>query len=178
MTRPKITILRLLAASLLLIVFTPASAFAHSGAPFLVLLEEPVGPYTVTMWADPDVGGGTFTIEANENGQPLADGTTATLWAEPEDGHLPAQDYAAEWQTTADGERLVATIPFDAEGQWQVRLVMDGPAGSGEATVNVQVTADGNNPLIAAICLVPFVILGALWIVGVRRQQEETEEAI
>ena len=35
---------------------------AHVGAPYPVLLEEPVGPYIVSALADPDVGTGTFYI--------------------------------------------------------------------------------------------------------------------
>lgn len=149
-------------------------ALAHGGAPLIVVAGERVGPYTVTMWADPDVGEGTFTIDATVDGGPLPAGTSAVIWVEPADGHLGVHQYPAEPEMTPDGERLVATVPFDAEGEWSVRLVLDGPAGSGETTLSVRVTPQGTtSPLLAVLCLVPFVIVGALWLVGIRRQASQ-----
>ena len=40
----------------------PATAQAHVGAPYPILLEEAVGPYLVSALADPDVGKGTFYV--------------------------------------------------------------------------------------------------------------------
>ena len=33
----------------------PAPAHAHAGAPYVVLPEQLVGPYTVIVWADPEL---------------------------------------------------------------------------------------------------------------------------
>ncbi len=150
----------------------PRAARAHVGAPYPVLLEEPVGPYLVSALADPDVGKGTFYILATlTEGEPPPEDTRITVWVEPEDGHLPLAGYIAERQQTRYGERFVAEVPFDAEGRWQAQLDIKGPAGSGETSFPVQVTPSGLGWLGTLACLIPFVILGALWLRGSRRQR-------
>jgi hypothetical protein len=54
-----------LAALLILVwLFWPrALARAHVGVPHPVLLEQPLGPYVVSVLADPDVGVGTFIVQ-------------------------------------------------------------------------------------------------------------------
>ncbi len=155
----------------------PGVVQAHVGAPYPVLMEEPVGPYLVSALADPDVGGGTFYILITQDGAPPPEGVTASVWAEPEDGHRPTAVYSAERQQTRYGERFVAEVPFDAEGPWRIRLVVEGPAGeggaapAGQASFSVRVTPAGTGWLATLACLVPFLILAALWLRGIRRRR-------
>jgi hypothetical protein len=163
---------RLLLGVLLVWLAWPAAAEAHVGAPYPVLLEEAVGPYTVSTLADPDVGQGTFyVLVALAGGESPPEGTTLMVWVEPEDGHRAEASYQAGRQQTRYGERFVAEVPFDAEGPWQVRLVLEGPAGTGETTFPVRVTPSGVGWLATLACLLPFVILGALWLRGTLRQR-------
>lgn len=150
----------------------PSPAMAHVGAPYPVLLEEPVGPYLVSALADPDVGKGTFYILVTTSGgdAPPAD-TVVMVWVEPEDGHLAEAGHRAERQETRYGERFVAEVPFDAEGPWQVRLVLEGSPGHGETSFPVRVTPSGIGWLATLACLLPFVILGGLWLRGTLRQR-------
>ena len=150
----------------------PDGALAHVGAPYPVLLEESVGPYTVSALADPDVGKGTFyvMVEMAGGGQPPAD-TRVTLWARPEDGHLAEASYVADRQQTRYGERFVVEIPFDAKGLWQVRLAIEGASEGAETAFPVEVTPAGLGWTTTLGCLVPFVILGWLWLRGVLRQR-------
>lgn len=163
---------RALLMLLLLLLAWPQVALAHVGAPYPVLLEEPVGPYIASALADPDVGKGTFYILITLPGDepPPAD-TVVSVWVEPEDGHIAGMAYTAERQDTRYGERFVAEVPFDAKGPWQVRLLIEGAAGSGEALFPVKVTPAGIGWLASLACLLPFVGLGALWLRGVMRQR-------
>jgi hypothetical protein len=150
----------------------PSSALAHVGAPYPVLLEEPVGPYVASALADPDVGTGTFYILVTlPGGEPVPPGTEVTVWVEPEDGHLAEAGYPAARQETTYGERFVAEVPFDTAGPWRVRLVFDGPSGLGETSFSVRVTPSGVGWLATVACLVPFVIMGFLWLRGAARQR-------
>jgi hypothetical protein len=150
----------------------PGSAVAHVGAPYPVLLEEPVGPYSVSAMADPDVGRGTFFVMVETVvGEIAPADSLVTLWVRPEDGHLAESAYRAERQQTRYGERFVVEVPFDAKGAWQVRLVIEGTNGRGETAFPVQVTAAGLGWSVTLGCLVPFAILGLLWLRGVRRQR-------
>jgi hypothetical protein len=156
----------------LLVLVWPAAAMAHVGAPYPVLLEEPVGPYTASALADPDVGKGTFYVLVTlAEGEPVPADTVVTVWVQPEDGHAVEAAYAAEREQTRYGERFVSEVPFDSEGPWQVRLVIDGSAGSGETSFPVRVTPSGIGWFATLACLLPFVGLGALWLRGTLRQR-------
>jgi hypothetical protein len=147
------------------------AASAHVGAPYPVLLEEPVGPYVVSALADPDVGGGTFYVLVEVDGGTVPDGTAVTVWAHPVDRPTAELFAAAEREDTRYGERYVAVVPFDAEGTWQVRLAIDGPAGAGEATFPVEVTPSGTGLLATVACLIPFGIAAVLWLRGTLRRR-------
>jgi len=150
----------------------PSVALAHTGAPYPVLLEEPVGPYVVSALADPDVGQGTFYVMvARPSGEPAPADTAVTVWVQPADGHAAENGVSAERQQTRYGERFVARIPFDANGSWQVRLTITGSAGQGETAFPVQVTPPGIGWVATLACLVPFVLLGGLWLRGSLRKR-------
>jgi hypothetical protein len=154
----------------------PSAALAHSGAPIPALMEEQVGPYIASALGDPDVGRGTFyVLVALASGDPLPDDTVVTIWVTPEDGHLAESAYQAEWEKTRYGERFVARVPFDTEGPWGVRLTIEGSAGSGETAFRVLVTPPGTSWLATLACLVPFVVLGILWLRATRRQRAGKE---
>ncbi len=151
----------------------PPAARAHSGGPYPVLLEEHAGPYIVSALADPDVGLGTFIVQATLiGGDPVSADTEVTVWVQPEDGHTAEAGYRAERQTARDGDQFLAKVPFDAEGMWQVRLVLDGPAGYGEASFQVHVTPPSRQWISTLLCLLPFIILGVLWLVDALRPHQ------
>jgi hypothetical protein len=169
----RILVLGLLLAGLV----SPVPALAHVGAPYPVLLEEPVGPYVASALADPDVGLGTFyVLVALPGGESPPPDTTVSLWVRPEDGHLPDAGHQSERQQTRYGERFVAEVPFDAEGPWQVRLVIAGSRGAGETSFPVKVTPSGIGWLATLACLLPFILLGALWLRGSLRQRAARQE--
>jgi hypothetical protein len=151
---------------------SPHPVSAHVGAPYPVLLEEAVGPYTASAIADPDVGTGTFyVLVSSGEDRPLPAGTEVEVRAEPEDGHTLATTHRAQRQHTRYGERYVVEVPFDAEGVWQVRLQIEGPLGAGETTFPVRVTPSGIGWLATLACLLPFLLLGVLWLRGALRQR-------
>lgn len=157
---------------LLALLAWPSMVRAHVGAPYPVLLEESVGPYIASALADPDVGEGTFYILVTlASGEPPPSDTSVMLWTKPEDGHSGETGHSAQRQQTRYGERFIAEVPFDAEGVWHVRLTLEGAAGSGETSFPVQVTPSGIGWLATLACLLPFVILGALWLRGTVRQR-------
>jgi cytochrome c oxidase subunit 2 len=152
---------------------TATAARAHVGAPYPVLLEQAVGPYIVSALADPDVGVGTFIVQATlAGGESVPADTVVTLWVWPEDGHADETDHQAQRQETRKGERFVVKVPFDAEGMWQVRLVLEGAVGRGETTFRVRVTPPGPGWVTTLVCLLPFIALGGLWLIGALRHHQ------
>jgi hypothetical protein len=150
----------------------PDRVWAHAGAPYPVLLEEPVGPYLVSALADPDVGRGTFyVLVATPGDEVLPRDMAVKVAVEPEDGHAAEVVYVAQREQTRYGERHVAEVPFDREGSWMVRLEVEGPAGYGDISFLVEVTPPGVGWIATVACLLPFGLLGLLWWRGMRRQR-------
>ncbi|MCP4537908.1 MAG: hypothetical protein GY832_12255 [Chloroflexi bacterium] len=157
----------------------PRSTYAHVGAPYPVLLEQPVGPYVLFVLADPDVGVGTFIVQTTlANGTPTPADTVVMLWVRPEDNHADETGHQAGWQMTRDGERFIAKVPFDAKGMWQVRLTVEGVDGSGEITFSVEVTPPYPGALTTIICLLPFMVLGGLWAAGALRSRQSPPSSL
>ena len=151
---------------------SPVVVWAHAGAPYPVLLEEPAGPYLVSALADPDVGGGTFyVLVAMSGSEVLPRDTTVSVTVAPQDGHAGDMVYAARLDQTRYGERYVAEVPFDREGLWTATLSVEGPAGHGQVSFPVEVTPPGVGWIATVACLLPFAILAVLWLRGMRRQR-------
>jgi hypothetical protein len=166
----------LLLGWLLATLIAPPPAGAHMGAPYPVVMEEAVGPYTVSALADPDVGLGTFLVEVTlPGGESPPEGTVLTLAVEPVDGHAGEATYRAQRTLTRDGERFVGEVPFDAKGFWAVRLGVTGPAGEGETAFQVRVTPPGPGWVETLLCLIPFVLVAVLWFLGARRKRQAAE---
>ena len=62
-------------------------------------------------------------------------------------------------------------MPFDAEGLWQIRPVLEGSAGGAEIESPMRVTPPGVSGLGTLVCLLPVVALGALWLASACRQR-------
>ncbi len=151
---------------------SPSAAWAHAGAPYPVLLEEPAGPYLVSVLADPDVGGGTFyVLVAMRSGEVLPRNTKVLVAVAPDDGHARETVYTAERDQTRYGERYVAKVPFDTKGLWTTRLAIEGPAGNEQLSFPVEVTPPGVGWVATLACLLPFAIFALLWWRGMRRQR-------
>ncbi len=161
----------------LMLALLPTVAEAHSGPPFIVVPEQAVGPYIATVWADPDVGTGTFIVEATVNGAAPPDGTTVTVYTRPADGHQNETSTVTSRQSSGDNNIFQTTVPLDAEGQWNVRVTLGGPAGQSETDFQVEATPVWSGWITNMLCFLPFIALGGLWVYGVRRQRRMTQQA-
>lgn len=163
----RLALLALLAFSL----YHPAAA--HQGPPFPILVDQKAGPYVASVWTDPDIGTGTFYV--------LLDGKTpapaaARLAVQPVDARLPEAVYGTDPQPTKEGRRFFAEVPFDKGGRWRVRVMLEGPAGSGELLSQVEPTPDGTlGPLELGLYLIPFLAVGFLWFKAVLRRRSPGE---
>jgi hypothetical protein len=146
-------------------------ALAHTGPPFVVLSERPVGPYTATVWADPDVGAGSFIIEASRAGAALPEGASVTVSARPLGGGGGEVSGPAERQETNGGRVFLATLPLGGEGDWEARVTIEGPDGRGEAGFQLQVTPAIEGWVTTTLCMLPFALVGAAWLVGLWLQR-------
>ena len=152
---------------------------AHLGPPYPVLVEQELGPYVVSALADPDVGTGTFIAEVTlADGEPTPPDTLVGVWVRPESGHSDEVGYQAAREMTKSGERFTAKVRFDTEETWHVRFVVEGSAGRGETEFDVKVTPPTPGWLWTTVCLLPFVGLGALWMLGALRSRRSSPKDV
>lgn len=141
-------------------------AGAHEGPPYPILVDQRIGTVQLSVWADPDVGIGTYHVylEPLEGGTPLPDRCEVRVFVQPVTGRLPERGYLAEPYRISDRRHhYLAEVEFDAEEDWTTRIVVRAGGSEGEASTVVAVTPPGQGPLLDFVLyLFPFVAVGFL----------------
>jgi hypothetical protein len=144
---------------------------AHDGPPFPLLMGKPVGPYKVDVWADPDVGTGTFFVYVKDADGGAADDVRVTVSVAPTSGRLEEKAYDAE--RPRRGDYYLAEVEFDQQEYWQVRIEVSGPDGAscGVLTAEVEATPPGLERWQVLCYAFPFVLVAVLWTYGIIRHR-------
>jgi hypothetical protein len=142
-----------------------AHASAHEGPPYPLFVDKNVGPYLVSVWADPDVGVGTFFVaaEAARGGAP-ADNLTVEVCVRPAGGRLGEECYAARREGVRDRAQFKTEVPFDRQEFWHARFVLRSSLGVGEVAADVEATPPGLGRWDLLLYLSPFAAVGLLWL--------------
>ena len=155
-----------LAAALILVWHARASA--HEGPPFPLFMDKSLGPYVVSVWADPDVGTGTFfVVPGMPQGGALPDEVKVQVCVRPASNRLDEACYTAE----RDGAQYYVGVPFESQEIWRVRIALESSLGSGEATTDVEVTPPGLGRWDLLLYLFPFIAVGFLWLRAVLKKE-------
>ena len=158
---------RIIAPALLLLALQ-SGASAHDGPPFPVAVDQPLAGQNISIWADPDVGIGTFYVyvEPASAAEALLPVTIHAVpddprWSEAETELVPA-DPEAPYQ-------LIGEVPFEARGMWKVEFA----PGSGEPfELEIEVTPPGSlGPIDILWFAFPFLAIGFLWVKGMMRHR-------
>jgi hypothetical protein len=133
-----------------------------------MIVDRAIGPYTLSLWGDPDVGTGSFFVVFDPPVYRTDEDPKVALEAWPSSGRLEPARYDALVQR----DRTYAVrVPFDREEQWTVRLYVTGSRGSGDVAVDVAVTPPGYGRWDLLIYGTPFLLVGGLWaIVALRKR--------
>jgi hypothetical protein len=188
-TRAALVGLFLLSASL--------PARAHSGPPFPIVTDASRGPYTISIWTDPDATdngtpGGQFwvVIGASTKGQSIPTNTRAAVSIQPLDREAGLQSKTRRAQRTPAGSitaraepvrgdvtNQFATLLMDHEGPYSVRVDVNGALGQAVIESTVDATYDLRPaPYMLAWYLGPFLLAGLLWTrLLLRRRQARSE---
>lgn len=158
-----------LVVSSMLLLGTPTAASAHFGEPYAVLIDQPVGPYVVTTYVDPDVGTGTFYVDVVARSGAVSAETTIIINATPEDNHTAPTLVVVKGKPVGQVMRYEGKVDFDAEGQWAIRMQVAGPAGAGNISFQVLATPPYPRWLSTLQCLSPFIVIGGLWLLAMKR---------
>jgi hypothetical protein len=169
----RLVLLGLLTVGLLVIspvISMPASA--HNGPPFPIITDQPVGPCIISVWADPNVGIGTFFVIVNPpSGGSIPSDLTVQVGVQPVSGRLAEAVYNADRDNLRGQVQFKSVIPFDAQEFWKIRVRLQSIAGNGETTTTVEVTPVGLGRWDMLFYLSPFLAVGLLWLVAVVRKR-------
>lgn len=148
-----------------LVFFLSATVRAHEGPPFPILVDEPVEDCLVSVWADPDLGTGTFYVmidPADKRAEPAA--PEVEVWVQPTSGRLPKVVYTAEREPIRNRLQFAAYPEFDALERWSIGVRVTPPGKqTTELMTEVEVTPPGLGPWDLVIYLFPFALIGVLW---------------
>jgi hypothetical protein len=154
--------------ALLALFLLPAALRAHAGPPFPIVVDRPVGPWSVSVWTDPDIGTGVVFVILEGSSTP----STVRVGARPVDGGLPEAFYDAERQGRPEDARYFTRVSFAHGGMWRLRVTLDGPRGGGAVGAEVEATPDGVlGPGSILLYLAPFLAMGFLWGKAVLRRR-------
>lgn len=138
---------------------------AHTGPPYAVLVDAPIPGGLVSVWADPDVGTGTFYVMIERTGDTAGASfdPAVEIRVRPANARLPWATYRGERQAL-DRIQFLATPAFDREERWsvQVRIAPPGQVPH-EWSLEVEATPDGIGPGFLVLYMVPFLLFGGLW---------------
>jgi hypothetical protein len=144
-------------------------AAAHSGPPFPVVTDRAAGPYTVSIWTDPDTTndgapGGQFWIVLSRRSTGAAPVTRVTVTAAP--GAATGATRSVDATVSArDGNTYFGALVLDREGPYRIEVDVSGPQGHVTVRTTVDATYDLRpSPFVAVLYLLPFLLIGALWI--------------
>jgi hypothetical protein len=143
---------------------------AHSGPPFPIVTARTVGPYRLSVWADPDAtddgsAAGQFWVmlEAAQASAPLPADTRADVSIRARDRAGDARSRRAEPVNGSVGRQFAALV-MDHEGPYAVQVSIQGGAGPASVQADVDATYDLRPPrFMLAVYLVPFLLVGWLW---------------
>jgi len=157
----------------LLLVLLALPLAAHNGPPFPIIIDRPVGPVVISLWTHPDVGIGTFFVIVTAlPGGTIPDDLKFDIAVQPATGRLAEARYAMQRESLRGQVQYNASVPFDAEELWNVRVFVASAKGTGEASASVQVTPPGLGRWDLLFYSAPFLGIGFLWLRALMRRRK------
>ena len=146
---------------------------AHDGPPFPILMDERAGEYTVSVWADPDIGEAEFFLVLESKLEDTLEHLPKVLmWTEPESGRLPRAEYEMTRNKSLRKLQFECRPYFDRGDFWKVGFVVETPQGGvHEMSTRVESTPPGWGAWDLLIYSFPFALLGAAWSIGMIRRR-------
>lgn len=141
---------------------------AHDGPPYPILVDEVAGGFVLSVWADPDVGEGTFFyyVEA----PPGRSASEVSIDVASSSASEPATTVRGV-SSPAPGDapyQHLGTLPFTHRGTWNTTFVLRATDAErtalGELSVDLDVTPPGLGAVELLWFAIPFVTVGALWL--------------
>ena len=148
----------------------PIRISGHSGPPFPLVSDRVAGPYSVSLWTDPDATdngspAGQFWVMVHlADGSALSPDTTALVTIRPTDRPGPPQSSRTTAVNGSVSRQYVALL-MDHEGPFAVQVTIEGSRGSAVVDATVDATYDLRPARwLLALYVMPFAAVGFLWL--------------
>ena len=165
------------ALSLVLIFLCVHAIDGHEGPPYPLFVDQPVGPYVVSVWTDPDVGDALFFVIVSPTAQ-LPTDLRVQIGVQPVSGRLSEVFYSGERENVQGQVQYRAQVHFDAEEMWRVRVRLESAQGNAETVATVEATPPGYGRWDLLVYLLPFLGVGVLWAIAMVRKLKRRTEII
>ena|SRR5580704_2342877 len=176
--RSRLGLLGLAGLLTVVILLTSTPVSAHNGPPFPIIVDQRVGACVISVWADPNVGIGTFFVIVNAPpGGTIPGDLTVQVGVQPVSGRLNEAVYPADRDNLRGQLQFKAVIPFDAQEFWRIRVRLQSSEGTAETSTTVEVTPVGLGRWDMLLYLSPFLAVGLLWLVAVVRKRSRRKNA-
>lgn len=156
---------------------------AHDGPPFPIVSDRVVGAYRLSVWTDPDSTddgspGGRFWVQMrpDRDSRGLPPDTRVVVTIRPLDRDGEPRTATAQ-PVSGDVSNQLAELVMDHEGRFAVGVAVTGALG--EAAVDAEVAATYDlrpPPVLIAVYLLPFVLIGFLWIKLLLRRRRRSPQ--
>ena len=153
------------------VVIAVAAVQAHSGPPFPIVSNRTSGPYTISVWTDPDStddgsAGGQFWVTVRPTGDAVSLPVDTRIGVTLTPLDRPGQPATVSAEPVAgNASQRFAALVMDHEGRFRVRVTIAGPLGAADVEADVDATYDTRPPpAMIALYLVPFVLVAFLWV--------------
>lgn len=157
----------------LLLLCGSSPVWAHIGPPYPIMQDRKVGPLTIAVWSNPDVGTGSFfiVIDPPKGGSVPAD-MKVQVSVQPVSGRLSRKAYDAWRDKLRDHVEFKAIIPFDKEETWNIQVTLSSSETSGTIATDVEVTPGLLGRWDLLLFLLPFLGVGFLWFKAVTTRHQ------
>jgi hypothetical protein len=151
---------------------------AHSGPPFPIVTDAVRGPYTISIWTDPDAtddgsaGGQFWVVLTLTKAARIPPATRVTVVVHPVTERTPPDNRPIRGRAVTavaapvrdDTGNQFAALRMDHEGPYEVQVTIDGPLGRAVIDSSVDATYDLRPPpYMLGWYLAPFLLVGFLW---------------
>ena len=157
---------------LILLLATAVSVVAHNGPPFPIITDLRMGPCVVSLWTHPDIGVGTFFVVASPApGMALPKDLKFEIGVLPVARRLNERSFWTSPREENGQTHYYAWVPFDRQEVVHVNLYLRSSSWNGEASANVEVTPVGLGAWDLLLFSLPFLGVGFLWFMGMKRKR-------
>jgi hypothetical protein len=157
----------------LILTCTCLPAWAHIGPPYPIMQNRKIGPFSVDVWSNPDVGIGSFFVIINPPpGGSVPNDMKVRVAVQPVSKRLPEATYDAWREPLRDRVEFKTTVPFDKQEMWHVRILLSSSEATGETDTNVPVTPTLLGLWNILLFALPFVGVGWLWFKAVTAKRQ------